>query len=120
MAHDQACLSLKVFCKVSVCSIPRPIPNRMTLPRRCSLGLRYLLCPGCGGELIYEYDDDDGSNQQTIDEAILAFEGGDFELELGKLFVPFGEYFQPFRSGPLLEFGETRTHDWGATLVWTS
>jgi hypothetical protein len=70
------------------------------------------------GELIYEYDDDDESNKQTIDEAILAFEGGDFELELGKLFVPFGEYFSHFVSGPLLEFGETRTHDWGGTLSY--
>jgi hypothetical protein len=66
------------------------------------------------GETIYEYDDK--SNRHTLDEAIAAFEGGDFELELGKLFVPFGVYFSHFVSGPLLEFGETRGR--GATLSY--
>jgi hypothetical protein len=82
------------------------------------LGLEISPLSWMRGELIYEYDDDDESNKQTIDEAILAFEGDDFELELGKLFVPFGEYFSHFVSGPLLEFGETRTHDWGVTLSY--
>ncbi|MGH8575882.1 MAG: hypothetical protein ACREXJ_03010 [Gammaproteobacteria bacterium] len=63
------------------------------------LGLEISPLSWMRGELIYEYDDDDESNRQTIDEAILAFEGGDVELELGKLFVPFGEYFSHFVSG---------------------
>ncbi len=82
------------------------------------LGLEISPLPWMRGELIYEYDDDDESNTQTIDEAILVFEVDDFELELGKLFVPFGEYFSHFVSGPLLEFGETRTHDWGMALSY--
>jgi hypothetical protein len=66
------------------------------------------------GELIYEYDDE--ANRHTLDEAIAAFEAGDFELAVGKQYVPFGVYFSHFVSGPLLEFGETR--DRGATLSY--
>jgi hypothetical protein len=87
-------------------------PQEDDFTKTLQLGLEISPLSWMRGELIYEYDDDDESNKQTIDEAILAFEGGDFELELGKLFVPFGEYFSHFVSGPLLEFGETRTHDW--------
>jgi hypothetical protein len=57
-------------------------------------------------ELIYEYDI--ATNSHILDEAVLVMEAGDFDVELGKLFVPFGEYFSHFVSGPLLEFGETR------------
>ena len=93
-------------------------PQEDDFTKTLQLGLEISPLSWLRGELIYEYDDDDESNQQTIDEAILAFEGGDFELELGKLFVPFGEYFSHFVSGPLLEFGETRTDDWGVTLSY--
>jgi hypothetical protein len=93
-------------------------PQEDDFTKTLQLGLEMSPLSWMRGELIYEYDHDDESNRQTIDEAILAFEGGDFELELGKLFVPFGEYFSHFVSGPLLEFGETRTHDWGATLSY--
>lgn len=57
-------------------------------------------------ELIYEYDGE--SNTLTLDEALAAAEAADFELELGKLYVPFGVYYSNFITGPLLEFGETR------------
>lgn len=66
------------------------------------------------GELIYEYDDE--ANRHTLDEAIAAFESGDFELAVGKQYLPFGVYFSHFVSGPILEFGETR--DRGATLSY--
>ena len=56
-------------------------------------------------ELVYEYDSE--VDDIKLDEAILAFETGAFELELGKLFVPFGEYFSHFVSGPSIEFAET-------------
>lgn len=57
-------------------------------------------------EIVYEYDG--GIHDIVLDEALVAFEYGDFELELGKLYVPFGEYFSHFVTGPMLEFGETR------------
>ena len=66
------------------------------------------------GELIYEYDDEE--NRHTLDEAIAAFEAGDFELAIGKQYLPFGVYFSHFVSGPILEFGETR--DRGLTLSY--
>ncbi|MDQ3773231.1 MAG: LbtU family siderophore porin [Pseudomonadota bacterium] len=93
-------------------------PQEDDFTKTLQLGLEISPLSWMRGELIYEYDHDDESNKQTTDEAILALEGGDFELELGKLFVPFGEYFSHFVSGPLLEFGETRTHDWGVTLSY--
>jgi hypothetical protein len=57
-------------------------------------------------ELVYEYDA--GTNEQILDEAIVAFQAGDFDAEAGMLYVPFGEYFSHFVTGPFLEFGETR------------
>jgi hypothetical protein len=69
--------------------------------------------PWVKGELIYEYDE---ANRHTLDEAIAAFEAGDWELAVGKQYLPFGVYFSHFVSGPLLEFGETR--DRGATLSY--
>lgn len=61
-------------------------------------------------ELISEFEQDSESGQTgpILDEALLALEAGDFELELGRLYVPFGVYFSRFVSGPLIEFGETR------------
>ncbi|UCC56955.1 MAG: LbtU family siderophore porin [Gammaproteobacteria bacterium] len=66
------------------------------------------------GELIYEYDDE--ANRHTLDEGFASFEAGDFELEAGRLYVPFGVYFSHFVTGPVLEFGETR--DVGMNLSW--
>ncbi len=66
-------------------------------------------------ELVYEYDA--ATNDQILDEAIAGFEAGDFDAELGMLYVPFGEYFSHFVTGALLEFGETR--DIGAVLSYT-
>jgi hypothetical protein len=66
------------------------------------------------GELIYEYDDE--ANRHTLDEAIAAFEAEDFELALGKQYLPFGVYFSHFVSDPVLQFGETR--DRGMTLSY--
>jgi len=53
----------------------------------------------------------------TVDEATVSLSQGAFELEAGRLYVSFGEYFSHFASGPLLEFGETRGE--GADLSWT-
>ena len=53
----------------------------------------------------------------TVDEATVTLSQGAFELEAGRIYVSFGEYFSHFASGPLLEFGETRGD--GADLSWT-
>jgi len=57
-------------------------------------------------EVILEYDTEvDG---MRLDEAVLSVEAGAFELELGRLYLPFGVYFSRLASGPVLEFAETR------------
>lgn len=58
------------------------------------------------GELVFEYDS--FSDDIVLDEAFVAAEIGDFELEFGRLFLPFGVYLTHFATGPLLEFGDTR------------
>jgi hypothetical protein len=67
------------------------------------------------GELALEYDTT--SNRWRTDEAFVLLEKGDWELMGGKLYTPFGEYISHFPSGPLLEFGETRTH--GVSLSYS-
>lgn len=67
------------------------------------------------GELSLEYDT--SSRRWTTDEAFVLFEKGDWELMGGKLYTSFGEYISHFPSGPLLEFGETRTH--GISLLYS-
>lgn len=62
-------------------------------------------------EIVYEYDVTAANH--TIDELSLLIEWNSLELELGRLNVPFGEYFSYFSTGPILEFGETR----GDTLI---
>jgi hypothetical protein len=65
-------------------------------------------------EIITEYDAD--INQFRIDEAELAFEYNSWELAIGKLFLPFGNYISHFANGPIIEFGETS--DYTATLTY--
>lgn len=71
------------------------------------------------GEVIYEIEreSETGWREPGLDEATAAVEVGAFELEGGRLYVPFGEYFSHFVSGPILEFGETRGA--GAKLSWS-
>lgn len=57
-------------------------------------------------EIEYEYDDQ--LDEFVLEEAVAEFEIDDFKVELGRLYVPFGEYFSRFASGPALEFAETR------------
>ncbi len=66
-------------------------------------------------ELLLEYDSDE--DRVTADEAVLSLEAGDWELALGKQYLPFGVYFSNFVSGPLLEFGETQASE-VATLAY--
>ena len=56
-------------------------------------------------EIVYEYDD--LLEEVILDEALAEFELNKFKLELGRLTVPFGEYYSRFVTGPLLEFAET-------------
>ncbi|HET9233631.1 MAG TPA: hypothetical protein VFP10_05800 [Candidatus Eisenbacteria bacterium] len=52
-----------------------------------------------------------------LDEGTASLILGSFEVEGGRVYVPFGEYFSHLASGPLLEFGETRGD--GVDLSWS-
>jgi hypothetical protein len=79
------------------------------------LGLEMAASSWAKVELVYEFDI--AINEHILDEAILIMEAGDFDVELGKVYMPFGEYFSHFVTGPILEFGETR--DAGIVLSYT-
>lgn len=66
------------------------------------------------GELILEYDTD--AHELYLDEAFVTLETDPWELEVGKLYLPFGVYLTNFATGPILELGETRAQ--AATLAY--
>lgn len=66
-------------------------------------------------ETILEYDTD--KYKVVADEVIFSVEKDSWELELGRMFTPFGVYFSNFVSGPLVEFGETQANE-AATLAY--
>lgn len=72
------------------------------------LGMEVMPWEMIKGELLLEYDTD--VRQLEADEAFVSVDVGDWELELGRLYTPFGVYFSQFASGPILEFGETRSN----------
>ena len=59
-------------------------------------------------EVILEYDTD--TRKVEVDEAIFVIEHDPWELSIGRQYTPFGTYISSFVSGPLIEFGETRSH----------
>ncbi len=65
-------------------------------------------------ELLLEYETD--VDKLRADEYFVTAQWRAFELEVGKLYLPLGEYFSRFVTGPLIEFGETR--DTAATLAY--
>ncbi|MDH3411588.1 MAG: LbtU family siderophore porin [Gammaproteobacteria bacterium] len=71
------------------------------------LGLEAALSESLSAELLFESEWDDG-NRSRLDEAFLALEGEKWVIEAGRLYLPFGVFYNNFITGPLLEFGETR------------
>jgi len=70
------------------------------------LGLNFTLSERVAAEFVLEYEVN--SNISIIDEGILRYEGETLALEGGQLYIPFGEFYSHFVTGPILEFGETR------------
>lgn len=70
------------------------------------LGLEFKLTDFATAEIIVE-SEDDRNTTTVLDEAVLVLEFDPLEFEIGKLSVPFGEYYSHFVSGPMLEFSET-------------
>ncbi len=59
------------------------------------------------GEFVFEAEVDDGYFAR-IDEGLVAIETENWGLKIGRQYLPFGEFYSHFVSGPALEFGETR------------
>jgi hypothetical protein len=70
------------------------------------LGLNFTLSDRVAAEFVFEYEVD--SSYSIMDEGILSYEWDELGLEAGRLYVPFGEFYSHFVTGPILEFGETR------------
>ena len=71
------------------------------------IGLEAAFSESLTAELLFESEWDDGQ-RSVLDEAFLALEDRSWKAEAGRLYLPFGQYFSHFITGPLLEFGETR------------
>ena len=70
------------------------------------LGLNLSLSEQVSAEFVFEYELDSGVS--LMDEGILKYDGETLGVEVGRLYIPFGEYYSHFVTGPILEFGETR------------
>jgi len=60
-------------------------------------------------ELILEYEGDTG--RAFVEEAFVTLEHESWEVSAGRQYTPFGVFFSNFVSGPVLEFGETRSDE---------
>ncbi len=59
-------------------------------------------------EVLFAIEDNGRRHYQELDEALIGINLGDFGIEIGHLYVPFGAYYSAFVTGPLLEFAQTR------------
>ena len=100
-------------------SDPEPDTRERDLSSTLDLGVLAAPSSWIKGEAIFELEHafEGEAPLVTMDEGTVSLLHGQFELEAGRLYVPFGEYFSHFATGPLLEFGETRGN--GADLSFT-
>jgi len=66
------------------------------------------------GELILEYDSE--FDEVLVEEATVSADVGDWEVLIGKQYLPFGVYYSNFITGPILDIGETQEN--AITLTW--
>ena len=78
------------------------------------LGLNFTFTDWLSAEVIFdsEYDFEAKSDENQLtsewEEAFIEVSLGEWDIQVGRLYVPFGEYYSYFATGPFLEFGETR------------
>lgn len=70
------------------------------------LGAHITVSEAVSSDLVFDYEVETGTS--IMDESAINFESGPWGASAGRLYVPFGEYFSFFVTGPLVEFGETR------------
>jgi hypothetical protein len=66
-------------------------------------GLTASPLPSSKAEVVLEYDIE--SEKLLTEEAIISFEIDDWEVEAGKMYTPFGAYYQSFRNRPHFRTG---------------
>jgi len=71
------------------------------------LGLDFTISDWLQAELIFEAESDGVNNHSRLDEGFISAEIEQWGIKIGPQYVPFGEYYSQFVTGPLLEFGET-------------
>ncbi len=71
------------------------------------LGLFFELSANINAELIIEAEQAE-KNTEKVEEAFIEIKVEDVGLTLGRISLPFGEYYSHFVTGPLLEFGEAK------------
>ena len=59
-------------------------------------------------ELLFAIEDNGRRHYQEVDEGFVGVNVGEFGAKVGLLYLPFGEFYSHFVTGPLLEFGQTR------------
>lgn len=71
------------------------------------VGFDFTISEWLQAELIFEAESNGVKNHSHLDEGFVSAEIEEWGIEIGRLSVPFGEYYSHFVTGPLLEFGET-------------
>src|SRR5262245_13178739 len=86
-------------------SDPSPDTRNRDLTSTLDAGIRVTPAEWWKGEAIFELEHrfEGDAPVGTLDEGTISLLYRGFELEGGRLYVPFGEYFSHFASGPLLE-----------------
>lgn len=74
------------------------------------LGLEMTHDDWLAAELIYDFETNGKRKLFELDEAVISADLEPWGLKAGRQFLPFGEYYSHFVSGPVLEFGETRAN----------
>ena len=71
------------------------------------IGLKLEMSEQVEAEIILDFEDHKTSS--VLDEAFVDLNSGNWGMSVGTQTLPFGAYYSNFITGPLLEFGETRT-----------
>ena len=59
-------------------------------------------------ELLFAIEDTGSRHYQEVDEGLVGVDLDDFGAKVGLLYLPFGEFYSHFVTGPLVEFAQTR------------
>ncbi|MDH5576524.1 MAG: LbtU family siderophore porin [Nitrospirota bacterium] len=59
-------------------------------------------------EILFAIEENGSRHYQEVDEGFVGVDLDDFGAKIGKLYLPFGEFYSHFVTGPLVEFAQTR------------